>query len=134
MTFENEHEMNAPSLGSLGSEHSLDAAQSALTQERVLAFLDFTRKVEASLILTVDDPDSSSQHRHLESIRLLSRLARQAQDTAIQIGGTANSEPNPVSVPQIANALHLSINTTRTRLGSIGQNRPLPDDIDPFTI
>lgn len=102
----------------------------ATTVARLETFIESLDQTKGSLNHLIANPGSPSR-LHLEALNLLRVLIDQGSITSHVIAGAANEEPLRLSIPRLAEAMGISVNTLRSRLPSISQGVEKVTD-DPF--
>lgn len=95
--------------------------QRTLMNQHLTALAEELRQFADAVEVLRDNPPGEDRHGYVEAVSLASRAASAAYVRANHLAYVARSEPAQVSIPRLAAALGVSVNTLRTRLPRIGK-------------
>lgn len=123
------------------TEQPWDAApvldpQRAAMNAHLAAFITDMRALADSAETLLSRPGPDVPHDYLEAVTLAAKASQQAGVRAEHMAYTAHGageEAHTVSIPRLARAMRMSVNTLRTRLPGIGKgSQPDAETFDAF--
>lgn len=110
-------------------EPPISDPQRAAVFAHLASFVTEMHSLTAAAETLIEDPGQDDAHAYVEAISLAARARKVSVLRAEAMAYAAHQSPASVSIPRLARALQMSVNTLRSRLPRVAKT---PDEADTF--